>query len=67
MWTVVYIAPTQEIAQKVKRLFEDDGILVHLRRVEMDDAGRASTEIMVLEGEAEEAQEILTQHLGRLR
>lgn len=67
MWTVVYIAPSQEVVLKVKALLEDEGILVHVRRVELDEAGRSSIEIMVLEGEAEEAHEILTQHLGRLR
>lgn len=66
MWTVVYIAPTEEIARRVKEILEGDGVLVNLRAVDVEEGGH-STEVMVPEGEAEEAQEILAQNLGRLR
>jgi hypothetical protein len=41
--------------------------LVNLKTVEVDDEGRGSIEVQVPEGEAEEAHEIITQHLGRIR
>jgi hypothetical protein len=67
MWTVVYIAPTLAIAERLKQLLENEGMLVNLRRVDVDDAGRGNIEIQVPDGEAEEAQEIITENLGRLR
>ncbi|MHB1954752.1 MAG: hypothetical protein ACYCOU_13485 [Sulfobacillus sp.] len=67
MWTVVYIAPTIGMADRLKQLLEDEGMLVNLRRVDVDDSGRGNIEIQVPEGEAEEAHEIITENLGRLR
>ncbi|MDA8194576.1 MAG: hypothetical protein M0Z53_11365 [Thermaerobacter sp.] len=67
MWTVVYIAPTMAMAEKIRKVLSAEGLLVNLRTVELDDNGRGSIEIQVPEGEAEEAHEILTEHLGRLR
>lgn len=67
MWTVVYIAPTEMLADKLKQILAGEGILVNLKIVEVDDNGRGSIELQVPEGEAEEAHEIITQHLGRLR
>ncbi|MCL5971665.1 MAG: hypothetical protein M1499_03785 [Firmicutes bacterium] len=67
MWTVVYIAPTLAIAERLKQLLENEGMLVNLRRVDVDDAGRGNIEIQVPDGEAEEAHEIITENLGRLR
>ncbi|PSR32817.1 MAG: hypothetical protein C7B46_12660 [Sulfobacillus benefaciens] len=67
MWTVVYIAPTLAIAERLKQLLENEGMLVNLRRVDVDDVGRGNIEIQVPDGEAEEAHEIITENLGRLR
>lgn len=67
MWTVVYIAPTMIMAEKIQGLLSSEGLLVNIRAVEVDDHGRGSIEIQVPEGEAEEAHEILTEHLGRFR
>ncbi|OLZ09773.1 hypothetical protein [Sulfobacillus thermosulfidooxidans] len=67
MWTVVYIAPTKTIAERIQGILENEGVLVHLKTVELDDNDRGSIEIQVPEGEAEEATEIITEHLGRLR
>lgn len=66
MWTVVYIAPSMGVAERVQSLLSGEGLLVTLKTVEMTDDGRGSIEVRVPEGEAEEAHEILTEHLGRL-
>ncbi len=66
MWTVVYIAPSTGVAEKVKDILSGEGILVTLKTVELNEDGRGSVEVRVPEGEAEEAQEILAEHLGRL-
>ncbi len=67
MWTVVYIAPSRSTADKLRDLLTAEGLLVNLKPVEVDDDGRGSIEVQVPEGEAEEAHEIITQHLGRIR
>lgn len=67
MWTVIYIAPSMAIADKLKQLLSDEGILANLRVVEIDDQGRGSIEVQVPEGEAEEAHVIITENLGRIR
>lgn len=66
MWTVVYIAPSTGVAEKVRDILSTEGLLVTLKTVEMNEEGRGSIEIRVPEGEAEEAHEILAEHLGRL-
>ena len=66
MWTVVYIATSVGVAEKVQNLLSSEGLLVTLKTVELNDDGRGSIEVRVPEGEAEEAQEILAEHLGRL-
>ncbi len=67
MWTVVYIAPSTSSASKLRQILTEEGLLVNLKTVEVDDDGRGSIEVQVPEGEAEEAHEIITQHLGRIR
>ncbi|MCL6562313.1 MAG: hypothetical protein K6U87_04830 [Firmicutes bacterium] len=66
MWTVVYIAPTMRQAERIKAILTNEGFMVNLRTVELDESGRGSVEVQVPEGEAEEANEVLTQHLGQL-
>jgi hypothetical protein len=66
VWTVVYIAPSIAVAERVKDLLSAEGLLVTLKNVELNEEGRGSIEIRVPEGEAEEAHEILAEHLGRL-
>jgi len=66
MWTVIYIAPTQNIAERYQQALGKEGILVQLRAVgSYNQAGNNSTEILVPESEAEEAHEILTCIIGR--
>jgi hypothetical protein len=67
MWTVVYIAPNKGMAERVRSILEAEGLLAQLRPLDVGDDGRGSIEILVPEGEAEEAHEILANHLGRLR
>lgn len=67
MWTVVYIAPTVGLAERLKMVLSDEGLLVNLKTVELDENGRGSIEVQVPEGEAEEAHDLITQHLGRIR
>jgi hydroxypyruvate isomerase len=67
MWTVVYIAPSKAMAERVRQALEQEGLLVNMRTLESGEDGRGSVEILVPEGEAEEAHEVLANHLGRLR
>ena len=63
----MYIAPSTSAANKLRQLLTEEGLLVNLKTVEVDGDGRGSIEVQVPEGEAEEAHEIITQHLGRIR
>lgn len=65
VWTVVYIAPSMGVAEKVRDLLSSEGLLVTLKTVDLSDDGRGSIEVRVPEGEAEEAHEILAEHLGQ--
>lgn len=65
MWTVVYIAPSMAVAERVKELLSTEGLLVTTKVVELSEDGRGSIEVRVPEGEAEEAHEILAEHMGR--
>lgn len=65
MWTVVYIAPSMAVAERVKEILSAEGLLVTVKAVELSEDGRGSVEVRVPEGETEEAHEILTEHMGR--
>lgn len=65
MWTVIYIAPNKQIAEKYKKILTDEGMLVQLRSIGSTHAvEHASVEILVPESEAEEAHEIITGVMG---
>ncbi|NLL53422.1 MAG: glutamate decarboxylase [Peptococcaceae bacterium] len=65
MWTVIYIAPTQSIAEKYQQALVEEGVLVQLRAIgTYQQSNNNSVEILVPESEAEEAHEILTCILG---
>jgi len=65
MWTVIYIAPTKNIAEKYQQALAEEGILVQLRAVgSTQQVNTHSMEILVPESEAEEAHEILTYIIG---
>lgn len=64
MWTVLYIAPTQSAANRIKDYMEAEGILVRLRPVGLQVAEHNTNfEVLVTEAELEEAQEVLNQAL----
>ncbi|MEV2879667.1 glutamate decarboxylase [Paenibacillus larvae] len=56
MWTVIYIAPTANIAERTKDRLTEEGFLVQVRGVSMS---KNQFEILVPEGEVEEVQEVL--------
>ncbi len=67
MWTVVYIAPTRGAAEELKRALGREGILATIRRVGLPIVGDACNyEVLVLETEAEEAQEMVSTVLQKL-
>lgn len=64
MWTVLYIAPNQTTANRVKAFMEAEGILVRLHPLGLQvEASYTNFEILVTEAEIEEAQEVLNQAL----
>ena len=63
MWKVIYIAPTQERAEKLKKLLADNGFLCQLKAAGAHRNGKAAAiEISVPVSEAEEAYEVLAAH-----
>ena len=62
MWTVLYIAPSQSVALRIKEFMEAEGILVRVRPLGFRD-NSGNFEILVTEAELEEAQEVLNQAL----
>jgi hypothetical protein len=56
MWTVIYIAPTAKIADRIKQKLADEGFLVQVRPVSLS---KHQFEILVPEGELDEVQEVL--------
>lgn len=66
MWTVLYIAPSMSMANRLKELMETEGILVRLRPVGLTlNEHTSNIEVLVPESELEEAQEVLTHGLQR--
>lgn len=63
MWKVIYIAPTQERAEKIKKFLADNGFLCQLKAVGTHRNGKAaSIEISVPVSEAGDAYEVLAEH-----
>ena len=63
MWQVIYIAPTRERAEKLKKLLADNGFLCQLKQVGTKRGGKiVSIEISVPISEAEDAYEVLAEH-----
>ncbi len=63
MWKVIYIAPTQERAEKLKKLLVDNSFLCQLKQVASRRNNKpAAIEISVPAAEAEEAYEVLAEH-----
>lgn len=64
MWTVIYIATNRAQAEKLKDLLCAEGILANTRATGVAALnGDGAYEILVLESEANEANEIICQHV----
>ncbi|MDB5055917.1 MAG: hypothetical protein JWM44_3967 [Bacilli bacterium] len=62
MWTVIYIAPTAKIAERIKQKLTEEGFLVRIRAINLT---KNQFEILVPAGELEEVQEVLNSILHR--
>lgn len=62
MWTVLYIASNRNQAENLKDLLCREGVLANIRPTGLAMQGEGMYEILVLESEADEAQDILCQH-----
>lgn len=68
MWKVIYIAPSQAVAERLKDLMAREGMLVTLRPVGGQvEGGAGAVELMVPKAEAREAHEVLAGLLRRTR
>ncbi|WP_438446147.1 glutamate decarboxylase [Gorillibacterium sp. sgz5001074] len=56
MWTVIYIAPTEKIADRIKTKLTEEGFLVQVRSINLT---KNQYEILVPEGELQDVQEVL--------
>lgn len=60
MWTVVYMAQSEEAASKLKGVLIEDGILVKLRPINKNNIKKDNYyEILVPETEVEEAHNVI--------
>ena len=65
MWTVVYVMSRRSHAEQVKEVLADAGLLAMLKPVNpSSDFHNGPTEILVLESEAEEASQIISELLS---
>jgi ribosomal protein S8 len=56
MWTVIYIAPSSKVAERIKQRLTDEGFLVQIRPTGVS---KNQYELLVPEGELDEVQEVL--------
>lgn len=59
MWTVVYISSNQREAEAIRKLLNEEGLLVKLRGIGLPNPVNYSVEILVPESEVDEAMEII--------
>ena len=60
MWKVIFIAPSEDHAQRIRQLLESNGFLVKLRSV--GGKRKPSYEVCVPVSEAEDAYEVLCEY-----
>jgi hypothetical protein len=60
MWTVIYIAPSVRIAERIQTQLADEGFLVKIKQVS---GSKQQYEILVPESEIDEIQEVLNSFL----
>ncbi len=56
MWTVIYIAPTAKIADRIQKRLTDEGFLAQVRPINLT---KPQYEILVPSGEVREVEEVL--------
>lgn len=56
MWTVIYVAPTGNVADKIQHKLTTEGFLIQIRPIHLS---TQQFEILVPSGEVEEVQEVL--------
>ncbi len=60
MWTVVYMAQSSEMAQKLKEILEEGGLIVKVRLLDRSSGTQSEcAEVLVPETEVEEAHKII--------
>lgn len=59
MWTTVYISQKAEEARNIKKLLEEEGIIVKNKRVSRDEAGECCFEILVPSKEVPAAHSLI--------
>ena len=60
VWTVVYIAKSMAIAEQIRELLENDGMLVKIRPISKNgDNADSSCEVLVPESEVEQAHGLI--------
>jgi hypothetical protein len=61
MWTVIYIAPTLRISERIRERLTNEGFLVQVKAINL---AKQQYEILVPEGELDEVQEVLNSILN---
>lgn len=60
VWTVVYIAKSMAIAEQIREMLENDGMLVKIRPIAKNaDNADSSCEVLVPESEVEQAHGLI--------
>jgi len=65
VWTVVYVASTRSLAERLRDILEKEGLLCMLRPVGSNDAEDHSVEILVPESEVDEASQLMSRVWAR--
>ena len=63
MWTVIFITQTKEMAETLKKLLHDAGLLVKVRSIGASGGQYGCYEILLPESEVEEGHSILIDNL----
>jgi len=61
MWTVIYISPSEKIAERISNKLTEEGFLIKLKQVS---GSKKQFEILVPESELEEVQDALHRALS---
>jgi ribosomal protein S8 len=61
MWTVIYISPSEKIAERISNKLTEEGFLIKLKQVS---GSKKQFEVLVPESELEEVQDALQRALS---